>query len=165
MTLYPVEQERMWVETVLLVERCHRQQTFSCTYIHLSYVASPPLAVIVKPVVVLFTLINVPAANICNPRHCRTALAAILIPEYKAFAVPAVPPVTTMETNTVNAPAVVLQMSIHFKNVRVEAGVVYSVTKDPVTAVAGISTFAVIFWKDISHPPSIAGSLRYLSQR
>jgi len=38
-----------------------------------------------------------------------------------------------------------LQMSIHFKNVRVEAGVVYNVTKDPVTAVAGISTFPTMF--------------------
>ena len=99
----------------------------------------------VSPVVVLFTLMNVPAANICNPRHCRIPLAAILIPEYKALAVPAVPPVATKETNTVNAPPVVLQISIHFKNVRVEAGVVYSVTKDPVTAVAGISTFPIIF--------------------
>jgi len=109
------------------------------------YVASPPLAVIVKPVVVLLTLMNVPAGNTCNPRHCRTAFAAILIPEYKAFAVPAVPPVATKETNTVSAPPVVLQMSIHFKNVRVDAGVVYNVTKAPVTAVAGISTFPMMF--------------------
>ena len=99
----------------------------------------------VSPVVVLFTLINVPAANICNPRHCRTELAVILIPEYKAFAVPDVPPVATKETNTVSVPPVVLQMSMHFKNVRVEAGVVYSVTKDPVTAVAGMSTFPMMF--------------------
>jgi len=69
----------------------------------------------------------------------------MLIPEYKAFAVPAVPPDATKETNTVNVPPVVLQMSIHFKNVRVEAGVVYNVTKDPVTAVAGISTFPMMF--------------------
>ena len=110
-----------------------------------TYVASPPLAVIVKPVVVLLTLMNVPATNTCNPRHDKVAFAAILIPEYKAFAVPAVPPVATKETNTVSVPLVVLQMSIHFKNVRVEAGVVYSVTKDPVTAVAGISTFPIIF--------------------
>jgi hypothetical protein len=99
----------------------------------------------VSPVVVLLTLMNVPATNICNPRHCKTPLAAILIPEYKAFAVPAVPPVATKETNTVNAPPVVLQMSMHFKNVRTEAGVVYNVTKDPVTAVAGISTFPMMF--------------------
>jgi hypothetical protein len=99
----------------------------------------------VSPVVVLFTLINVPAASICNPLHCRTELAVMLIPEYKAFAVPAVPPDATKETNTVNVPPVVLQMSIHFKNVRVEAGVVYNVTKDPVTAVAGISTFPMMF--------------------
>jgi len=99
----------------------------------------------VSPVAVLFTLINVPAASICNPRHCRTPLAAILIPEYKALAVVAVPPDATKETNTVSAPPVVLQMSIHFKNVRVEAGVVYNVTKAAVTAVAGISTFPVMF--------------------
>tara|TARA_R110000868_G_scaffold277430_1_gene537213 strand:+ start:174 stop:464 length:291 start_codon:yes stop_codon:yes gene_type:complete len=96
-------------------------------------------------VVVLLTLMNVPAANTCNPRHDKVAFAAILIPEYKAFAVPAVPPVATKETNTVSVPLVVLQMSIHFKNVRVEAGVVYRVTKDPVIAVAGISTFPIIF--------------------
>ena len=110
-----------------------------------AYVASPPLAVIVKPVVVLLTLMNVPAANTCNPRHCKTELAVMLIPEYEALAVPAVPPVATKETNTVSVPLVVLQMSIHFRNVRVEAGVVYSVTKDPVTAVAGISTLPIIF--------------------
>ena len=69
----------------------------------------------------------------------------MLIPEYKALAVPAVPPVATKETNTVSVPLVVLQMSIHFKYVRVEAGVVYNVTKAPVTAVAGISTFPMMF--------------------
>jgi hypothetical protein len=88
---------------------------------------------------------NVPATNTCNPRHDRVVFAAMVYPEYKALAVPAVPSAATKETNTVSAPPVVLQMSILFKNVRVAAGVVYSVTKAPVTAVAGISTLPVTF--------------------
>jgi len=106
----------------------------------------------VRPVVVLLTLMNVPATNTCNPRHDRVVFAAMVYPEYNAFAVPAEPPEATREMNTVNAPAVVLQTSMLFNNVRVPKGlvvvaigVVYSVTKEPVTAVAGISTFAVIF--------------------
>jgi len=99
----------------------------------------------VRPVVVLLTLINVPATNTCNPRHDRVVFAATVYPEYNAFAVPAVPAEATKEIKTVNAPAVVLQTSMLFNNVRVRVGVVYSVTKEPVTAVAGISTFAVMF--------------------
>jgi len=93
---------------------------------------------------------NVPATNTCKPRHDRVVFAAMVYPEYNAFAVPAVPAEATREMNTVNAPLVVLQTSMLFNNVRVpkgagNTGVVYSVTKEPVTAVAGISTFAVIF--------------------
>jgi hypothetical protein len=99
----------------------------------------------VRPVVVLLTLMNVPATNTCNPRHDRVVFAAMVCPEYNAFAVPAVPAEATREMNIVSEPAVVLETSMLFNNVRVSAGVVYSVTKEPVTAVAGMSTFAVIF--------------------
>jgi len=114
------------------------------------YVASPPLAVMVKPVFEPLTLINVPATNTCNPRHDRVVFAAIVKLEYKAFVVPAVPAKATREMYIVSAPLVVLQTSMLFNNVRVpkgagNTGVVYSVTKAPVTAVAGISTFAVMF--------------------
>jgi len=95
---------------------------------------------------------NVPATNTCNPRHDRVVYAAIVKLEYKAFVVPAVPAEATKEMNIVSAPLVVLETSMLFNNVRVPKGlvvvaigVVYSVTKEPVTAVAGISTFAVIF--------------------
>jgi hypothetical protein len=104
----------------------------------------------VRPVVEPLTLMNVPATNTCNPRHDRVVFAAMVYPEYNAFAVPAEPPETTKEMNIVSAPPVVLQTSMLFNNVRVpkgagNVGVVYSVTKEPVTAVAGISTFAVMF--------------------
>jgi len=99
----------------------------------------------VRPVLEPLTLMNVPATNTCNPRHDRVVYAAIVKLEYKAFVVPAVPAEATKEMNIVSAPLVVLETSMLFNNVRVSAGVVYSVTKEPVTAVAGISTFAVMF--------------------
>jgi len=99
----------------------------------------------VRPVLEPLTLMNVPATNTCNPRHDRVVYAAIVKLEYNAFVVPAVPAEATREMYIVSAPLVVLQTSMLFNNVRVSVGVVYSVTKALVTAVAGISTFAVIF--------------------